>query len=355
MSAPAQTAPGPGLSVVVVTYNSSAEIRRSLPAVLAELRTADELIVCDNGSTDGTAALARELAPAAILLPQGGNLGFGAACNAGAAAAANELLLFLNPDAIVAPGFRDAIELPLLEQRGWAAWQGLVTAEGGAIVNTAGGVVHFSGIAWAGGAGRPLAEAPAGPREVAFASGACLAVRRDAWERVGGFSEPFFLYHEDTDLSLRLWRAGERVGIEPRAVCEHEYEFDKGPDKWRYMERNRWATIVRTYPGALIAALAPALVATNLALYVVALLGGWLPQKLAADLEALRWTPRLLRERRAIAAAGADGGSRTAAFTAHLSARLDSAYLGRAADSRLLAGGLALYWRAVTALLGARR
>lgn len=355
MSAAAQTAPGPGLSVVVVTYDSAAEIRRSLPAVLSELRAGDELIVCDNDSTDGTPAVVAELAPAATLLPQPGNLGFGAACNAGAAAASNELLLFLNPDAIVAPGFRAAIELPLLEDRGWAAWQGLVTADGGRVVNTAGGVVHFTGIAWAGGAGRAIAEAPAEPREVTFASGACLAVRRDAWRRIGGFSEPFFLYHEDTDLSLRLWRVGERVGIEPRAVCEHEYEFEKGPHKWRYMERNRWATIVRTYPAALLPALLPALIATNLALYVIALAGGWLPQKLAADLEALRWTPRLLRERAAIAAAGGEGAPGAAEFAALLTPGLDSAYLGRAADSRLLAGGLGLYWRAVVGLLGGRR
>lgn len=356
MSADAQSAPGPGLSVVVVTHDSAAEIGRSLPALLAELRHGDELIVCDNDSSDETCALVAGLAGPVTLLPQGGNLGFGAACNAGARAASNELLLFLNPDATVAPGFRDAIELPLLEGSGWAAWQGLVTAEGGTVVNTWGGVVHFSGIAWAGGAGRPIGEAPGRPREVAFASGACLAVRADAFRHAGGFSEPFFLYHEDVEFSLRLRRLGERVGIEPRAICEHEYEFEKGPHKWRFMERNRWATILRTYPGALLAALLPALVVTNLALYLVALVGGWLPQKLAADLEGLRWTPRLLRERSSIGAAARLGRAEpgAGAFAAPLSADLDSAYLGRAAGSPLLAGGLRLYWRAVLALLGGR-
>ena len=68
--------------------------------------------------------------------------------------------------------------------------------------------------------------------------------------RLGGFSAPYFLYHEDTDLGLRLHLAGLGVGIEPRAVCDHEYEFDKGSSKWRYLERNSWATIVRTYPAA---------------------------------------------------------------------------------------------------------
>ncbi len=212
----------------MVTYNSADAVSRSLPAITAELRPGDELIVCDNGSADGTAERVRELAPGATVVEIGGNPGFGAACNAGADRARNPLLLFLNPDAVVQPGFRDAIVLPLAEGRGWDAWQALVTDGDGTEVNSWGNVVHFTGIAWAGGAGRPIAEAPAEPREATFASGACLIIARDVWEEVGGFSPEYFLYHEDTDLGLRLWLAGRRVGVEPRARCEHEYEFDKG-------------------------------------------------------------------------------------------------------------------------------
>ena len=58
------------------------------------------------------------------------------------------------------------------------------------------------------------------------------------------------MYHEDVDLSLRLRLAGGRLGVEPAAVVDHDYEFAKGAAKWRLLERNRWATIVRCYPGA---------------------------------------------------------------------------------------------------------
>ncbi len=143
--------------------------------------------------------------------------------------------------------------------------------------------MHFSGIAWAGGAGRPIAEAPAEPAEIPFASGGCLLIGRELWERLGGFSPPYFLYHEDTDLGLRLWLGGSRVGLEPRARVDHEYEFDKGSAKWRYLETNRWATVLRTYPGRLLAVLSPALLATELALHVIAAVAGWLPEKLRAD------------------------------------------------------------------------
>ncbi len=299
-------------------------------------------------------ARARELAPEAIVIETGENLGFGAACNAGALAADNELLLFLNPDAVVAPGFRAAIELPLREGRGWDAWQGLVTAAEGAEVNSWGGVVHFSGIAWAGGAGRPRDEAPSEPHEVAFASGACLAIGRERWQQLGGFAPGYFLYHEDTELGLRIRLGGGRLGIEPRAVCEHDYEFEKGPHKWHYLERNRWATIIRTYPGRVLAAVAPALLLIEPALIVVAALGGWLPEKLGAYAATARALPGLLRERATVRseALAAGGPIDPARFAAALGTELDSEFLGAASRSALLAALLGLYWRLARGLFG---
>lgn len=334
---------------MVITHDSAAALRRALPAIVAELRDGDELIVCDNASTDGTVAMVGELAPGAVVIEAAANLGFAAGCNRAAARAGGELLLLLNPDNVVAPGFRDAIELPLLEGRDWGAWQGLVTDRGGEILNTSGGVVHFTGIAWAGDAGRPRSAAPAAPREVAYPSGACLTIRRQLWAALGGFSEPYFLYHEDTDLGLRLRLAGHVCGIEPRAVCDHAYEFDKGAAKWRHLERNRWATLIRTYPGRLLAAVMPALLATELALLAAAALGGWLPQKLGAGADVARSLPRLLRERRVIQAERVVGA---AAFAeACLTADLDSEYLGAAGRSRPLRALLRTYWHAARALL----
>jgi GT2 family glycosyltransferase len=338
----------PGLSVVVVTHDSVAEVTASLPAIAAELRPDDELIVCDNASSDGTRERVAELVPAARLIEAGGNLGFAAGCNRGAAEATNPLLLLLNPDAVVSPGFRDAIELPLTERRGWAAWQGLVTSSGGAEINTRGGVVHFSGVAWAGGAGRPIAEAPGEPEEVPFASGACLAILREVWERLGGFDPHYFLYHEDTELGLRLWLGGERVGIEPRARCEHSYEFDKGAHKWFYLERNRHFTLLRTYPGRLLLLLLPALLATELALLAAAAAGGWLPEKLRAWRALAAAGGRLRGERARIQAAAAVA---PAEFARRLTPVLDSAYLGPVGHSRALAALLATYWSLVRRLL----
>jgi GT2 family glycosyltransferase len=337
----------PTLSVLIVAWNSREELGRTLPALLPELSEGDELIVVDNDSSDGTADGVMELAPDARLVQTGRNAGFAAGCNAGAAAAGGDLLVILNPDAAPLPGFGEAIRRPWTEGRDWAAWQALVADEGATRINSAGNPIHFTGIVWAGGHGRPIGEAPPAG-EVPVLSGACLAIPRRTWEEVGGFPERFFLYHEDVDLSLRLRLRGGTLGIEPAAVVDHDYEFGAREHKWRWLERNRLAFLVRAYPASLLILLAPALLATELALIAVSISGGWGRQKLAANLEALRWLPRLLRERRQIQATRTVSA---AEFASWLTPDLDSPFISGAARSRPARLALCTYWKAVRQLL----
>ena len=344
----AEPASLPKLSAIVVTFRQGEGLRPALAALAGQLRDGDEVIVVDNASGDLTPEVALEAVPAARLIRNDENVGFAAACNHGAARATGELLVFLNPDAVVAPGWREAIERPLSDGSGWTAWQALVTAEGGRLVNTRGGVVHFTGIAWAGGAGEPVSAGPA-PPQPGFASGACLAIARRDFERLGGFAAEFFLYHEDVDLSLRARLAGGTLGVVADARADHDYDFEKGPAKWRHLERNRWATLLRVYPLSLLVLLAPALAATELALVPASIAGGWFRQKLGAWGDTVGALPRLVRERRAVQATRAVSA---AEFAAALTPSLDSAYLGAAGRSGLLDSLLRGYWRLVLRLLG---
>ena len=152
------------------------------------------------------------------------------------------------------------------------------------------------------------------------------------------------MYCEDVDVSLRARLAGGRIGVEPGARVDHAYDFAKGAAKWRHLERNRWAVLVRDYPGALLALLAPALLATELALVVIAAAGGWLPAKLLAYGDTVRSLRRLLRERRTVQATRTVSA---AEFARWLTPDLDSAYLGRAAALAPLRRVLRAYWRVV--------
>jgi hypothetical protein len=338
----------PSVSVLIVAWNSSQELRRTLPPLLAELREGDELIVVDNASPDNSAAVVAELAPAAKIVTMGRNDGFAGGANVGASAATGDLLVILNPDAMPLPGWGEAIRRPWLEGRGWSAWQALVAEGDGETINSAGNPVHFTGIVWAGKHGEPVSAAP-GPGEVSALSGACLAVPLEVWRRVGGFAPKFFMYHEDVDLALRLRLAGETAGIEPAAVVAHEYEFTASAgNKWRWMERNRLATLIRLYPGSLLLLLAPALLATEVALLAASAAGGWGGQKLRANAEVLIWLPRLLGERRAIRR---ERRISAADFAAALTPDLDSPFIPAVARSLPARLGLRTYWRLVRALL----
>jgi GT2 family glycosyltransferase len=336
------------LSAVIVAHESLKDLWHALPPLRAQLGEHDELIVVDNASSDGLAEELPRLDPEARLIRLTENLGFAEGANRGAAAAHGEVIVFLNPDAVVQPGWADAIRAPAGR---FGAWMGLVLMADGRRINTSGGVLHFTGFGWSGQVGEPAETAPAAPAEVPFLSGACLAIPRATWRATGGFPADFFMYCEDVDLSLRLRLAGARLAVIPAARVAHGYDFAKGQLKWRLLERNRWATVIRTYPAALLAAVLPAMLVTELAVWVIAARGGWARMKLLATIDLLRSAPRLLRERRAI-----QGRRRvsSAEFAASLTPALSSPYFGAAGAHPLLAAILRGYWRVVTALVSAR-
>lgn len=335
------------LTIVVVCFGG--EVTALLDELARQRGPGDEVVVVDNlASRGGTAGVAGHSAVDRLLEPPD-NLGYAAGVNLGAAGALGEVLLLLNPDAVPQPGCLDALRAP---PAGWRAWMGLVLLGDGVHVNTGGGVSHFLGFSWAGRCGEPASAIPSQPYACGFLSGACLAIRVDTWRALGGFAEHYFMYHEDVDLSHRLRLAGAPFGVLPGARVVHDYAFAKGRAKWRLLEANRWKTVLRTYPAALLVAVAPLLLAAELPLLGVAAAGGWLGPKVAAWGDVLAWLPRAASERRAIQATRAIDAD---AFAAGLAARLDSPFLGRAGRSRSLGVLLDVLWSAVRSSTRAAR
>ena len=296
--------PSPSLSVLIVTYDSAGARRARLPAIVAELRDGDELIVCDNGSTDATVAVVGELAPAATRDRGGGE---------------PRLRRRLQPRRRRRERRAAAPAQPRQRRRARLPRRDRAAARRGPRLGRLAGAHHRSagerpstptatrstspaspGPAAPGSPSRPRpalhARSPSPPAP-ASRSGA----RR--WEQLGGFSSDYFLYHEDTDLGLRLWLAGYRIGIEPRALSEHDYEFGKGAQKWRYLERNRWATIIRDYPRRLLLAVLPGAARRRSSRCSSSRRSAaGCRRSCAPTREVLAWLPRLLRERREIQA-----------------------------------------------------
>lgn len=250
-------------SVIVVSYNSRAFLPACLAAVTAQLGPDDELIVVDNGSTDGSPELVARHFPAARLF-RGPNTGYAGGNNHGAAAARGDVLVFLNPDTVAGPGAIAALTAPLRAESGPDLTTAcIVLADRPDTVNACGNTIHYTGLTYCRGAGRLRAELAA-PAEVGAISGAAFAIGRELFHRLGGFDEQFFMYVEDTDLSWRARLAGCTIRYVPEAVVAHAYTFTYGPAKAYHLERNRhlmllknlaWDTYLRMLPALLLAEL----------------------------------------------------------------------------------------------------
>lgn len=202
------------VTVVIVTYRSA----KVVPAALASIPSGVPVVVVDNDSRDPSAALAA--AADATVVQNDRNLGFGTACNQGAAVVRTPFILFLNPDARLRPGSLAKLVSTLLAD-------GLVAAAG-PILTTAGRVQRPRRATLLDLGEMPtFAAAPSTPCDVGFISGAAMLVRTDAFRAIGGFDERIFLYLEDDDLCVRLRSAGWRLRLAPEAVVAHE----KIPDR----------------------------------------------------------------------------------------------------------------------------
>lgn len=208
-------------SVVIVDWNAGLLLAECVAAVAAQLRPGDEIVLVDNGSTDGSAAAAVAGRPAVRVIETGANLGFAAGANRGADAARGDVLVFLNPDARPA---RDALAL-LVDTLALVPGAGIA---GGGLVDGAGrwqpAAARFGAVAHLlldTTPGRLAARWRRRPHAVDWVYGTFLAVRRDLFRQLGGFDVRFFMYGEDMDLCHRAARVGARTILVPGARAIH--------------------------------------------------------------------------------------------------------------------------------------
>jgi GT2 family glycosyltransferase len=252
-------------------------------------------MVVDNGGGGPEIDEARRRDGVRVLEP-GQNLGFAAGANFGAREAMGEVLVFLNPDTVVAPGAVRQLARRLDDETIGIAMARLRLLDRPELLNSAGTEVHVSGIGWAGGYAQPADDVHE-LREVAAPSGAAMAVRAETFRRLGGFADELFMYVEDLELGWRARLAGLRVVVDPEADVYHEYEFGRNPRKSYLLERNRLVFCLTAYSGRLLLLLSPVLLATELGVAGLALKEGWFRDKLAGWSWCLR-NGRVLKSRR---------------------------------------------------------
>jgi len=248
-------------SVIVVNFNAGQKIYNSLKSVLPTLREgSDEIVVLDNHSQDGMADwIARDL-PQVSLLRSGENQGFGRGCNLAAQSCRGEFLVFLNPDTLVEAGWLEALLRPFSTD----PKIGLVTAkillmESPDRINACGCDIHLSGLTLCRGMNKPKDQF-AVSTPVAAVSGAAFAIRRDLFQRLGGFDEHMFLYLEDADLSWRARLAGWETVYTPESIVLHSYRLRLTPLKIFWEERNRYLMLLKSLKWGSLLVLTPCFV-----------------------------------------------------------------------------------------------
>jgi GT2 family glycosyltransferase len=214
----------PLVSVVIVTWNSARYLSSCLNALVAQTFTDFEVVLIDNGSTDGCLDSVENNWPSLRLQVErlGENKGFAVANNLGARLAHGQWLALLNADAFPEPNWlkellRAAENNP--EYSFFASRQ--LQANPSYLLDGAGDVFHVSGLAWRRFYGLPAAQFGLETEEVFSPCAAAAFYFRQAFLQAGGFDEDFFSYFEDVDLGFRLRLQGFKCLYVPDAVVEH--------------------------------------------------------------------------------------------------------------------------------------
>ena len=329
---------------IVVAYNSGTTLTRCLDA----LRGDDVDVVVVNNGDRGPEIEDAARREGVRLVETGRNDGFGAGCNRGAAATDADVLVFLNPDTVAQQGAVAALARRLEDPGVGVVQARLRLVERPDLLNSSGNVLHVSGLAWPGGYGDP-ADRLVEPREIAYASGAALAIRADLFRELGGFVEELFLYQEDLELCWRARLRGLRIVVDPEADVLHDYLLARvDRRKEYYLERNRLVFVLTAYSARLLLLLAPVLLAVEAGLALVALRQGWPREKARGWAWLVRHRSWLVRRRREVQAVRRVPDRELVRF---LTPVFDPRMLNLPAGVAVLNGVVSVWWRGVRVLL----
>jgi GT2 family glycosyltransferase len=302
----------PSVSIIIVNHNGAALLDDCLASLAAQTFRDFEVLLVDNGSTDGSVAKASSLLPGlrCIQLPE--NRGFAEGNNVGIREARGRYVVLANNDTQADPRFLQ--ELVGAAERG--ARVGMVAPKilnfyNRAVIDSVGGLVLCrDGIAQGRGRGERDSGQYDHLDEILMPSACAALYRREVFDDVGPFDERFFAYCEDSDLGLRARRAGWKAVSAPAAVVYHKYSASSStysPLKMYLVERNHYWVSLKNLPWSVVLGL-PALTVYRYALMAYAVLarrgkgtagsrGALLGSALRAHLAALLGTPGALRRR----------------------------------------------------------
>ncbi len=252
----------PTVSVLVLNLNGREYLDSCLASLEAQVYPRDrfEIVVVDNGSTDGSIEFVRATYPRVRVLGFDSNLGFCAPYNAAIRNCQSEFVALLNNDTRVAPDWLAEL-VSAAERHRAAAVASKILSWTGETIDFAGGVTSFIGHSWQAHFGEPATRSYEERALLSPCAGSALFARA-AFLDAGGFDEDFFAYFEDVDLGWRLNLFGQRIVFAPKAVTYHRVHGTSS--RWafahrtRLLERNALAMIYKNYEASTLERVLPA-------------------------------------------------------------------------------------------------
>jgi hypothetical protein len=293
------------VAVIILNWNGRRFLETCLSSVSAQTYRDVEVVLVDNGSSDGSVSFVRERFPHVRLIANEGNRGFAAANNQAMRATDSEFVVTLNNDTEVSPDWLDElVRAADTGPRVGACASRMLFAHRPTMINSAGIALDRAGIAWDWRGGELDDPQEREPVEVFGACAGAALYRRSMLDEIGLFDEDFFAYLEDVDLAWRAQWAGWRALSVPTARVLHYHSgtsVEGSPFKNRLLGRNKVWLIAKNYPWPHVLWHLPLILLYDVGSlpYTLIVRGDWGP--IRGRLEGLTALRHALRKRRAMA------------------------------------------------------
>lgn len=296
------------ISAVLVNFNSGGTILRAIQSLVEQGDVWDEIVVVDNGSSDGSDLEVGRCYPFVRIIVLGQNRGLSNARNAGLAAVQSDYVLFVDDDVYLTPSSLQKMMAALVEIGASVVCPRILLHPENDIVQCDGAGIHFTGVL---DMRHPFGQAallPVGRALTKGFIGACMLFDAKVLRSLGGFDEDYFFYFEDLELSYRMSSLGYKICCEASAVVLHERGAGTKNLSFRgegayparrayFTLRHRWLTILLHYRLRTVFFLLPVFVLYESAAFTEVLLRGWLKEYFGALFSLAKVVPSILKSR----------------------------------------------------------
>lgn len=277
----------PKVSIVIVNTNELHHLQRLLPSIYEQDYPNYEVLIVDNVSTDGSVEWIERVFPQTRIIRNSENLGYAGANNVGFRNSSGKYVAVLNPDTEVDKAWlKGLISVSEDDPQIGLATPKILHMHEPDKINACGNTITLTGLTFCRGLDEPATAYP-DLETVSAVSGAAFVIRRNVIEEIGDFDPNFFIYFEETDLSLRAMLAGYRCVYVPSSTVMHQYTFKFTARKAFWQERNRYFSLLKNLRLPTLLILSPALLIGEMISWGYVVLHG--PSHVISKLQSYLW------------------------------------------------------------------